>query len=83
MTCGGHALSPECRAVLERLHDYFNRRDLTADEVEHIRRHLSACPPCEEISAFEEALLARLRASGPCACPDRLRARVKALLEIP
>lgn len=82
MTPCGQPLSPDCRAILERLHDYFNRRDLTAGEIEHIRRHLSDCPPCEEISAFEEALLAGLRSAGPCACPERLRARVKALLEI-
>lgn len=74
---------PCCQEILDRLHEYLNRRDLSTADRNAVRRHLTDCPPCGDLAAFEEALLERLRASAPCACPERLRARVRALLDQP
>ena len=71
-----------CEGVLDRLHEYLNRRDLTPADVEDIRRHLKECPPCGDRYSFEEKLLERLKESDPCQCPERLRSRIKALLDL-
>ncbi len=73
---------PCCQEILDRLHAYLNRRDLSNADVESVRRHLNDCPPCGGLAAFEKALLERLRQSAPCACPETLRARVRALLDL-
>ena len=71
-----------CEGTLERLHDYLNRRDLTPADVDDIRQHLKECPPCGDRFEFEERLLKRLKESDPCQCPERLRARIKSLLDL-
>lgn len=71
-----------CEGILERLHEYLNRRDLTPEDVKDIRQHLKDCPPCGDRFEFEERLLERLKESDPCQCPYRLRSRIKALLDL-
>jgi mycothiol system anti-sigma-R factor len=71
-----------CEEVLERLYDYLNKRELTPTDEAEIRQHLKQCPPCGGRFEFEERLLARLKGTDPCECPDRLRARVKTLLDL-
>jgi anti-sigma factor (TIGR02949 family) len=70
-----------CDQVLDHLYEYLNRKDLTAEDVQEIRRHLGDCPPCGGRYAFEEHLVERLRTADPCECPDTLRRRVRALLD--
>ncbi|MBL0058564.1 MAG: zf-HC2 domain-containing protein [Elusimicrobia bacterium] len=71
-----------CEGILDRLHEFLNRRELTPADEEEIRQHLKACPPCGDRFEFEELLLDRLRKADPCRCPDSLRARVQALLNL-
>jgi anti-sigma factor (TIGR02949 family) len=71
-----------CEAILDRLHEFLNQRELTRSDVDDIRRHLKECPPCGNRYEFEEHLLERLKKSEPCQCPERLRSRIKALLDL-
>ncbi|MBK6881076.1 MAG: zf-HC2 domain-containing protein [Elusimicrobia bacterium] len=82
MTPNDPMSAPCCQEILDRLHDYLNRRDLSVADRETVRRHLTDCPPCGDLAAFENALLDRLRQSAPCSCPEKLRARVRALLDL-
>ena len=71
-----------CEEILNKLHEYLNKRELTQENVAEIRKHLKECPPCGDRFNFEERLLERLKESEPCQCPDRLKSRIKALLDL-
>ena len=71
-----------CEEAIDKLHEYLNQRDLTQENVAEIRQHLKDCPPCGDRFNFERQLLERLKKSDPCQCPERLKSRIKALLDM-
>ena len=71
-----------CDEVLDHLYDYLNQRDLTPGDRADIRRHLEDCPPCGGRYSFEEQLVERLKTADPGECPETLRKRVRAILDL-
>lgn len=53
----------DCDEALARLYTYLDR-ELTPEEQAEVRRHLAACPPCQDRFTFEENVL---RLVGRCA----------------
>lgn len=69
-----------CEQVLEQLLAYLDL-ELDAETTAHIERHLEACRGCYSRAEFEKQLKARLQESRTSPAPDRLRARIKRMLD--
>jgi anti-sigma factor (TIGR02949 family) len=69
-----------CEEVLKHLIAYLDR-ETDAPTAEEIERHLAECRACFSRAEFEKRLKARLRAAGSRAAPERLRARIKKLVD--
>ena len=70
----------DCAQALVHLQDYL-KRELTPELMGEIRVHLDRCRPCFEHARFEESFLAMLELYGTReTCPEKLRARIIALL---
>lgn len=69
----------DCDDTVERLNLYLDR-ELSDDDVEQVREHLSDCPPCERIFDFQ-AEVKRLVRKECCSddAPARLREWVRNL----
>lgn len=75
-------MKEDCRVTLQRAYLFLDNEGLSEQERADIQAHLEACRPCLERYGLEEevgALLARLRGCTPC--PDRVKARIKQLIE--
>ncbi len=75
-------MKEDCRVTLERAYLFLDREVLSEKERLEIQIHLEKCRPCLERYGLEgelAALLARLRGSDPC--PERLRDRVRNLID--
>jgi anti-sigma factor (TIGR02949 family) len=70
-----------CEEALLHLFEYINRCDLTADDAEHIRRHIEACRPCWDRFEFEKVVIERLKTAGSCKCPATLVKRVLSIFK--
>lgn len=70
----------DCVKAMAHLDDYL-KRELTPELRVEVRRHLERCRDCFKHARFEENFLAmlELRASRET-CPEKLRARILALL---
>jgi mycothiol system anti-sigma-R factor len=65
-----------CAGAMDRLHEYVDR-ELTASELQEVRRHLDDCPPCQRHFDFEEQLkLLVHRKACPETAPATLLTRV-------
>ena len=69
-----------CDEVLKHLVEYLDR-ELDAGTSVEISRHLDGCRGCFSRAEFEKRLKARLRAAGSRAAPERLRERIKKLVD--
>lgn len=69
-----------CEEVLKHLITYLDR-EIDADDAAEIERHLQDCRGCFSRAEFERQLRARVRATGAAAAPDRLRVRIKEIVE--
>ncbi len=49
-----------CKEMLARLDDYLDR-ELTAEEIRRVERHLKVCHQCTRKFGFEKELLAQMR----------------------
>ena len=49
-----------CKETLARLDDYLDR-ELSAEEIRRVERHLKICRHCTHKFGFEKALLAQMR----------------------
>lgn len=69
-----------CNEVLEHLFAYLDREmdHQTAAEIEH---HLEHCRGCFSRAEFERKLKARVRDAGASPASERLRARIKDIVE--
>jgi len=76
-------MSPDklsCEEVIEQLFTYLDG-ELDHVHSEAIGRHLEHCRDCFSRAQFEERLRQRIRESAMTQAPDRLRNRVKWLLD--
>lgn len=69
-----------CEEVLKHLVAYLDR-ETDAHTTAEIERHLEECRGCFSRADFEKRLKARLRAAGSRAAPERLRARIKKMVD--
>lgn len=69
-----------CWECMERLDRYVDR-ELTDVEIEEVRRHLQACPPCED--QFQLQVHVKRLVKVCCdqgAAPEHLRAKLRQIL---
>lgn len=74
-------MKERCRETLERAYLFIDNECLSESERVEIQTHLEDCVPCfERIGLDQEVgrLIARLR--GRSHCPERLKARITALI---
>jgi anti-sigma factor (TIGR02949 family) len=70
----------DCAKAMAHLDDYL-KRELTPALMVEVRRHLEHCRECFDHSRFEESFLHMLETrAGRETCPEKLRARIMALL---
>jgi anti-sigma factor (TIGR02949 family) len=69
-----------CEEVLKHLIAYLDR-ETDAHTAAEIERHLEQCRSCFSRAEFERRLKSRLRAAGSRTAPERLRARIKKLVD--
>ncbi len=72
--------SLSCEEVLHHLFAYLDG-ELDAAAGENIERHLNACRGCFSRAEFERRLKARLAEAATVEAPERLRRRVRLLIE--
>jgi mycothiol system anti-sigma-R factor len=66
----------DCKETVARL-QIFVDRELSELEVQEVRMHLDACPPCLNIFQFEERLKMLVRVNAcPESAPSSLRAKI-------
>jgi anti-sigma factor (TIGR02949 family) len=66
--------------VLKHLAAYLDR-EIDAEAAAAIERHLHECRGCFSRAEFERRLRALVRATGAAAAPERLRVRIKEIVE--
>lgn len=74
-------MKERCRETLERAYLFIDHEGLSESERIEIQAHLEDCAPCFERVGLDQEmsrLIARLR--GHSQCPDRLKARIAALI---
>jgi anti-sigma factor (TIGR02949 family) len=69
-----------CEDVLKDLLAYIDR-ETDANTAAEIERHLKECRGCFSRAEFERMLKAKLRAAGSRTAPERLRARIRKLVD--
>lgn len=69
-----------CEEVIERLFEYLDR-ELDAGLVNEIERHLERCRDCCSRAEFERKLRAKVAETGTARAPERLRRRVRKLID--
>lgn len=69
-----------CAEVVERLFDYMDR-ELDSQTQAEIERHLERCHDCFSRAEFERRLRERVARSGQQPAPERLRRRIRDMLE--
>ena len=69
-----------CEEVLKHLVAYLDR-ETDAQTTAEIELHLAECRACFSRAEFEKLLNAELRAAGNRAAPERLRARIRKLVD--
>jgi mycothiol system anti-sigma-R factor len=70
-----------CRNCLQALHPYIDR-ELSDEDIVHVREHLDACPGCFHLYEFEESVrrLVRVKCLQQLA-PESLRLKISACFE--
>lgn len=69
-----------CEEVLKHLIAYLDR-ETDVHTAAEIQRHLEKCRSCFSRAEFERQLKARVRAAGSRTAPERLRARIRKLVD--
>jgi len=69
-----------CEEVLKHLVAYLDHES-DAHAAAEIQRHLEQCRSCFSRAEFEKQLKARVRAAGSRNAPERLRARIRKLVD--
>ncbi len=69
----------DCEEVIEQLFAFLDH-ELDEDRQQRIEHHLTRCRDCFTRAEFERRLRARIREASEVKAPERLRRRVKGLL---
>jgi mycothiol system anti-sigma-R factor len=69
-----------CEEVLKHLVAYLDR-ETDASTAADIQRHLEQCRGCFSRAEFERLLKTQVHAAGSCSAPERLRARIRKLVD--
>lgn len=69
-----------CEDVLKHLVAYLDH-ETDAHTAAEIEQHLEQCRGCYSRAEFEQRLKAHVRAAGSRSAPERLRARIKKLVD--
>ncbi|MFO7993791.1 MAG: zf-HC2 domain-containing protein [Marinobacter sp.] len=69
-----------CDEVVTRLFDYLDR-EMDSDTSAEIEQHLERCHDCFSRAEFERKLGERIATSGQQEAPQRLRRRIKNIIE--
>lgn len=70
-----------CKEAVHRLYEYLDR-ELSMEEQQVVKTHLSHCPPCHELFRFEANVLTFIGTKcRETAAPADLRDRVKKLCQ--
>lgn len=69
-----------CEEVIEQLFDFLDE-ELDAERRAEIDRHLERCRDCFTRAQFERRLREKIGDAAEEKAPDRLRARIKGLLD--
>lgn len=69
-----------CEEVVERLFEYMDR-ELDSYTSAEIQRHLERCHDCFSRAEFERQLRERVARSGQQEAPERLRHRIREMIE--
>lgn len=73
----------DCTRAREEL-DAFVRGDMPLEEADRMRVHLTRCGSCADVTRFAQAYCERLRRAGTSGCcPEKLRDKIKEMLEHP
>ena len=76
-------MKEDCRITLQRAYLFLDGELLSEDERVEISSHLEDCRPCLERYGLEKevsAIVARLKGSE--SCPDRVRSKVRRMLDV-
>jgi anti-sigma factor (TIGR02949 family) len=76
----GHAHDMKCEEVLKHLLEYLDR-EVDAQTAAAMSRHLEDCRGCFSRAEFELKLKQSLQDSGKRTASERLRARIKDLID--
>jgi mycothiol system anti-sigma-R factor len=69
-----------CRDCLRKLDPYLDR-ELTDEELEHVKQHLADCPPCEDRYLLQVHLKRLVKVCcDQGSAPEHLRSRLKQIL---
>ena len=75
-------MKERCREVLERAYLFLDGEVLSEEERTQIQVHLDECAPClEHYGLDREFVLVTARLRGKTECPEKLRTRIKSLLD--
>lgn len=69
-----------CEEVIELLFAYLDR-EVGAELTDRIEQHLESCHDCFARADFEQRLRSKVRKSAEVKAPDRLRKRIKSMLD--
>ncbi len=69
-----------CEQVLEHLFAYVDQ-ELASEKEAEIDHHMARCRSCYSRAEFEKRLKARIMETGLSKAPERVRQRVRSLLE--
>lgn len=69
-----------CEEVIERLFDFLDHR-LDGGQDDAIHRHLERCRECFSRAEFERRLRERVAEAGTEQAPERLRRRIRTVLD--
>ncbi len=69
-----------CEEVIDRLFDYLHQ-ELDGDTSAEIERHLERCHDCFSRAEFERKLRERIAGSGQEEAPERLRRRIRKMMD--
>lgn len=76
-----HITDDDCLEAFDSLYAYLDGELTDPEAIARYEQHLSHCRSCFSRHEFEVALLERLRKSGTDKAPDRLRNRLRDLID--
>lgn len=69
-----------CEQVIQGLRSFLDK-DIKQDDVSQIKQHLELCRACFSRCEFEQLLRESMKKKTDCICPDKVKARIKSILD--